>query len=442
MTGDGTADPYTLMPSEDGSSCTLTITPGDTTGPYAGLTSVLAVPPVSYGCPDLIATGDTAGDRKMRLAMGWFFCAPEDLLLVAASSGSFTITTYPGEDCPSTVQTADLNGDGRADFWMASDNPGGLWTWLGQPDGSVAPDLTVDSTEYASLYSEDFVTMGLPKLMHSRVDNRTELLMFAQGSGENVPPTDLIVYAYGAPLSYLASSVGDAALYDGPWSSAMPADANNDGWPDVNVDVGSSEFTAFQRPNHSFYLGVTATVSTTVYGQHPHMVSHVAQTSASRYPPTGTMTLIVDGVARKPIRVSSSKASTPLPVMDAGTHTLVATYSGDTRHPGTSSPPVSFTVRPAATAIKLSTSDKSSSHTAAWTNAVVVSAVKPGKGAPTGVLTITLDGVAQPPVVLIAGKARFSFSHLTIGTHTLTARYSGDANFNPSTLATIHHKVT
>jgi len=56
--------------------------------------------------------------------------------------------------------------------------------------------------------------------------------------------------------------------------------------------------------------------------------------------------------------------------------------------------------------------------------------------------SFTLDGVAQAPVTLTSGKARFSFSGLSVGVHTLAAHYSGDANFKPSNLATVDHEIT
>lgn len=345
LTGDGTVDTYVLTASPDLSTCTLTVTPGDVTGPYAGHTYQLnvALPTYDIGCPDLSASGDTAGDGKTRVALSWFFCATDQLDLLAAENGSFVIHTYPTIDCASVVGTTDFNGDGRADFWMGSDNPGGLWTWLGQPDGTIKPDVTSSSTEYSSLYAKDFLTPGL-QTMYSSVDNRTEFLMSTIFVGDPLPATDLIVYAYGAPLSYLASSIGDPALYDGPWDAAKPTDANHDGWPDVNVAVGSSTFTAFQRPDHSFYLGVRTTVAGIGRGQHPIVTARVAQTSATKFQPTGTVTFIIDGISGAPVTVSGSNAHAKLPAMSPGSHTVMASYSGDAWHPATSSPPVLFTV--------------------------------------------------------------------------------------------------
>ena len=58
-------------------------------------------------------------------------------------------------------------------------------------------------------------------------------------------------------------------------------------------------------------------------------------------------------------------------------------------------------------------------------------------GTPTGSVTFTVDGQAQTPVVLavVGGvdEAQFVTSTLAAGQHSVTAAYSGDANFSPST---------
>jgi hypothetical protein len=54
--------------------------------------------------------------------------------------------------------------------------------------------------------------------------------------------------------------------------------------------------------------------------------------------------------------------------------------------------------------------------------------VPPGSPVPTGTITFTVDGVAQPPVPLIDGVASLTLT-LSSGWHRVTARYSGDANY-------------
>ncbi len=60
-------------------------------------------------------------------------------------------------------------------------------------------------------------------------------------------------------------------------------------------------------------------------------------------------------------------------------------------------------------------------------------------GTPSGTVVFTLDGVAQPAITLDAlGTASFTPTGLTNGTHLVTASYSGDANFLPSSSNTAY----
>src|SRR5439155_6325615 len=61
-----------------------------------------------------------------------------------------------------------------------------------------------------------------------------------------------------------------------------------------------------------------------------------------------------------------------------------------------------------------------------------VAAVPPGAGTPSGTVTFTIDGTPQTPAALTSGTATLSTSSLSVGTHTVTAAYNGDSNFNTS----------
>src|SRR5262249_8349891 len=81
----------------------------------------------------------------------------------------------------------------------------------------------------------------------------------------------------------------------------------------------------------------------------------------------------------------------------------------------------------------------SSLATSAFGQSVTFTAtVSASSGTPTGTVQFQIDGVnSGASVSLVNGSATFSTSSLTsaltAGAHTIAARYSGDANFNPST---------
>ncbi|MFD7499724.1 beta strand repeat-containing protein [Streptomyces sp. NPDC059850] len=68
------------------------------------------------------------------------------------------------------------------------------------------------------------------------------------------------------------------------------------------------------------------------------------------------------------------------------------------------------------------------------TYTATVASVPPGAFTPTGTVTFTLDAGAPVTVAVDAsGQAVFTDSTLAVGSHTVTATYSGDANLDPST---------
>ena len=92
-----------------------------------------------------------------------------------------------------------------------------------------------------------------------------------------------------------------------------------------------------------------------------------------------------------------------------------------------------FTITKAATTtvVTSTTNPSISGQSVTFTAAVMLSA----NGVPTGSVTFFDNGVALLPVAQLdaSGHASYSTSTLTLGTHTITAAYSGASNFSGST---------
>ncbi len=122
-----------------------------------------------------------------------------------------------------------------------------------------------------------------------------------------------------------------------------------------------------------------------------------------------------------------------------GARTISASYAGSGAHlaSGGSGP---WSVRGnSVTAVTSDTPDPSASGQSV-TVSVAVTAAAPAAGTPTGSVTITVnDGTAQSCVAsLTAGAGSCSLTLTVSGSWTLTATYSGDANFNSSVGAAPH----
>jgi hypothetical protein len=75
--------------------------------------------------------------------------------------------------------------------------------------------------------------------------------------------------------------------------------------------------------------------------------------------------------------------------------------------------------------------------------AVVRPPTGPYFGPPSGTVTFADAGTPLPgaTIVLSGTSATFSLSTLSTGTHSITAAYSGDARFGPSTSPTLNQVV-
>jgi len=117
-------------------------------------------------------------------------------------------------------------------------------------------------------------------------------------------------------------------------------------------------------------------------------------------------------------------------VEGAGSCTITASQSGDANHDSAPDVKRSFQISKASTTTQLSYSSDAGSGQATFAATVTSPA-----GTPNGTITFLSDGAAITSCgapVLASGLAKCVDS-ATIGVHTFTAEYSGDANFNAST---------
>ena len=126
--------------------------------------------------------------------------------------------------------------------------------------------------------------------------------------------------------------------------------------------------------------------------------------------------------------------------LSVGRHQISATYGGDSNFASSSSPsPLVQAVAPIPTAISLSTSAQPAivGETVIFTATVNPSA---GSGAPTGVVTLIIDGTYKATASLkqtAAGdRAVFEITTLTAGKHSVSASYGGDAADSAGSLVT------
>lgn len=126
-------------------------------------------------------------------------------------------------------------------------------------------------------------------------------------------------------------------------------------------------------------------------------------------------------------------------LLSAGQHTLQTTFTPtDTAHYTTSTASVTLTVNPAMPTLLVSSSNNPSVISDPVTFTASVSSTA---GVPSGTVTF-FDGTTQLGLgTLSAGIATFTTSSLSAGAHSITAVYSGDANFATLTSSALNQVV-
>jgi hypothetical protein len=117
----------------------------------------------------------------------------------------------------------------------------------------------------------------------------------------------------------------------------------------------------------------------------------------------------------------------PTPPSAPGTYTVVAAFPGNVDYSAILSTPLTFTIRQGAATIALESSGGSAVYGQAVHFLATVGAVA---GTPSGKVTF-FDGTTRLVTVPLAGSgsATFTTSALSLGSHSITAAYSGDADF-------------
>jgi large repetitive protein len=163
----------------------------------------------------------------------------------------------------------------------------------------------------------------------------------------------------------------------------------------------------------------TATVSGSAGGTSP--TGTVTFTDLSTGQTLGTATLNISQQAT----VTTSSLST-------GSHNIQASYDGDGNFGG-SSATLTQVVNKAATTTAVTASPNPSVAGQPVTFTAMVSPTTPGGPPPTGTVTFLEGGNPIGSATLGSnGQAALTIATPSVGSHTITASYPGDGNFNPS----------
>jgi len=176
---------------------------------------------------------------------------------------------------------------------------------------------------------------------------------------------------------------------------------------------------------------VTSSSNPSVFGQ---AVSFKATVSGSSGTPTGAVTFTV-GAITATATLSNGSAVFTTSALPVGSASVSAAYSGDTANAGSTSAVLMQTVTQDSTTATVVSSLDPSPLGAAVTFTATLSAVAPGSGTPAGTVSFAAENnntLCASVALNSSASAACTTSALTLGPHTVTATYSGSADFNAS----------
>ncbi len=239
-----------------------------------------------------------------------------------------------------------------------------------------------------------------------------------------------------------SSATGNVTFSDGS-STLGTAALNGSGVATLstsNLSVGAHSITAAYAGDANFApsnsgqllqnvnranttLGLGSSVNPSIYAQSVTFTATVSPSSA-----TGTVTFSDGSSTLGTAALNGSGVATfSTSSLGIGAHSITAAYAGDTNFASSSSGQLSQNVNIANTTLGLGSSVNPSIYAQSVTFTATVS-----PSSATGNVTFSDGSSALGTAALNGGVATFSTSSLSVGAHSITAAYAGNANFAPS----------
>ena len=214
------------------------------------------------------------------------------------------------------------------------------------------------------------------------------------------------------------------------------------------VYSGNATYAASTSPVLSHTVNKAASSTTvssshhpSVFGQSVTFTATVAAISPGSGTPAGTVTFKNGAAVLGSGTLISGKATFSTSALTVGAHSVTATYNGSIDYNTSTSAVLTQTVNKAATSTMLTSTPNPSTLGQTVTFKVTVATLAPGSGTPTGSVKLKDGATELQTASLASGKATFTISSLTHGSHSMTAEYLGSANDLGSTSAVTKQTV-
>lgn len=386
-------------------------------------------PGVNYGSggySEFVATGDLDGDGHQDIVAS-DISSGNIYVFYGVGDGTFQspVTIATGLGQATGIVVADFNKDGKPDIAVAS-SPSNVYVILNAGSRTFATPTAYTISSYGwEIAASDINGDGKLDLLVTQGGSSYVSILLGNGDGTFGAPTDFdLQYSYPNGLA-----IGDLNG-DGKQDLAVAVDDNNLGMGIV-VALGSGAGT-FQTPQ--WYACSTASTSSDCYPGEVQIadVNHDGKLDLvytnSQFATVGVMYGNGDGTFLSPKE---------FPVGGYPYSVVMADINGDgamdaiVGNDGFSGVTVLLnTGRGSNTTVNSSGSPSTSGGTVTFTASVA--AIGSVLGTPTGTVTFEDGSTALGTVSLVSGQAAIEVSNLSVGTHVITASYSGDSTFQQS----------
>jgi len=305
-------------------------------------------------------------------------------------------------------------------------------TYNGDTNFNASPaSAAVPHTVNAAAATTALAGSGSPTVFGQSVTFTATVSVIAPGGGI---PTGTVTFRDGATFLATVSLVGTTAVFTtsnlGVGPHSMTATYNGD----TNFSASPASSAVAQQVNPA---GTMTTLvisgSPTIFGQTVVFTAAVAASAPGSGTPTGTITFFDGATPLGTVNLAGGNASLVTSALPAGSHSITATYNGDSNFATSTSAATAQQVNPAATQTTVTAAPNPGTTGQPVTFTALVLALAPGNGTPTGTVDFFDGSTLLGSATLSGGTASFTTSALTASSHSITAVFVGSADFSGST---------